>query len=370
MHISITMKLKEIVDCIEDIAPLAYQESYDNAGLICGDVNMEIKGALICLDSTEEVIEEAINEGCNLVIAHHPIVFSGLKKFNGKTYIERVIMTAIKNEIAIYVAHTNLDNVKNGVNAKFAEKLGLTNCTTLSPKKDVLKKLITFCPEKDAEKLRAALFNAGAGTVGEYDNCSFNTLGEGTFRGGENTQPHVGKPGDLHREKEYRIETIYPAYLESKVLNALFKNHPYEEVAFDLLALSNSNNYIGSGLIGELPTEKEELSFLKEVGSAMKAEGIRYTALRNKKVKKVAICGGSGSFLLGNAIANGADMFITADFKYHQFFDAEGKIVIADIGHYESEQYTMELFYELLKEKFNTFALLITKTNTNPINYL
>lgn len=364
------MKLQEITDCLEAYAPLALQESYDNAGLICGSKDMNITAALICLDSTEAVIDEAIERGCNLVIAHHPIVFSGLKKFNGKNYVERVIIKAIRNNIAIYAAHTNLDNVHNGVNAKIAGKLGLINCTVLAPQKNLLKKLVTFCPEAKAEEVRTALFNAGAGKISNYDECSFNTTGTGTFRAGAGSDPFVGEIGKQHQEKEVRIETIYPQHVEGQVLKALFNAHPYEEVAYDLIPLSNTHNRIGAGLIGELPEEIDEMDFLKRLKTVMKADSVRYTALRDKKVKKIAICGGSGSFLLGDATKSGADVFVTADFKYHQFFDAENRIIIADIGHYESEQFTVELFYEILKKKFSTFAVLISTINTNPIKYL
>lgn len=364
------MKLKEITDYLESIAPLAYQESYDNAGLICGNADMVITGAVICLDSTKAVIDEAIAMGCNLVIAHHPIVFSGLKKFNGKNYVERVIIKAIKNDIAIYAAHTNLDSVSDGVNAKIAEKLGLINCKILSPAKGNLKKLITFCPVDKAEQLRKSLFEAGSGTIGNYSECSFTTSGIGTFKAETGAQPYVGELGAQHQEKEERIEVIYPSHVESKLLKALFLAHPYEEVAFDLIQLSNANKEVGSGMVGELPVSISEMDFLKEVKQKMKAGSVRYTSLKNKNVKRVAICGGSGSFLLKEAIASGADVFVTADFKYHQYFDAENSIVIADIGHFESEQYTSELFYEILKKKFNTFALHLSKINTNPINYL
>ena len=364
------MKLKEITSHIESIAPLAYQESYDNSGLIFGNPDMEITGAIICLDSTEAVIDEAIAKKCNLVIAHHPIVFSGIKKFNGKNYVERVIIKAIQNNIAIYAAHTNLDNVHNGVNAKIAEMIGLENCSVLAPINGNIKKLVTYCPDENAAAIREALFAAGGGSIGNYEECSFNANGYGTFKAGANANPHVGEIGKQHQEKETRIELIYPVYLESKLLKALFLAHPYEEVAYDLVELSNKNNRVGAGLIGELATEMDEKAFLMHLKTVMKADGMRYTALKGEKVKKIAVCGGSGSFLLKNAMQAGADVFVTADFKYHQFFDAENQIIIADIGHYESEQYTMELFYEILKNKFNTFALHLSKINTNPINYL
>ncbi len=364
------MKLLLITNCLETFASLAYQESYDNAGLITGNPDMEITSALLCLDSTEAVIDEAINLGCNLVIAHHPIVFSGLKKINGKNYVERVIIKAIQHKIAIYASHTNLDNVHNGVNARIAQQLGLINCKVLVPQKNSLKKLITFCPPEKADEVRNAIFAASAGSISNYDQCSFNSQGLGTFRAGEGANPYVGELGKLANEKEIRIETIFPAHMESLVLHALFETHPYEEVAYDVYALANTTNRVGAGLIGELKQEQDEMSFLNFLKNAMNASGIRYTTLQGKKLKKVAVCGGSGSFLLPDAIKSGADIFITADFKYHQFFDAENLIVIADIGHYESEQYTIQLFYDLLKENFNTFALHLSKINTNPINYL
>jgi dinuclear metal center YbgI/SA1388 family protein len=364
------MILREITSYLESIAPLSYQENYDNSGLIVGNEEMEITAALICLDSTEAVIDEAIEKKCNLVIAHHPIVFSGIKKFNGKNYVERVLIKAIQNNIAIYASHTNLDNVLKGVNSKIAEKIGLQNCRILAPMQNTLKKIVTYCPEQLAAALRSALFAAGGGAIGNYDECSFNTSGLGTFRAGLNTNPFVGEKGKLHQEKETKIEIIYPALIESRLLKALFEAHPYEEVAYEIFSLNNLNQSIGAGMIGVLPSEMEETVFLNHLKQTMKTESVRYTALRGKKIKSVAVCGGSGSFLLKDAIGAGADVFITGDFKYHQFFDADNQLIIADIGHYESEQFTMELFYDILSEKFSTFAIHLSKINTNPINYL
>ena len=364
------MKIKEVTDLIEQLAPLSYQESYDNSGLITGDENEKIKGVLICLDSTEEVVEEAISKKCNLIIAHHPVIFSGLKKLNGKNYVERTIIKAIQNNIAIYAAHTNLDHVQQGVNAKIREKIGLKNCKILSPKNNLLRKLVTFCPTDKADAVRQAMFNAGAGEIGNYDECSFNVSGTGTFKASAGTNPYVGKIGKQHKEKEEKIETVFPVYLQENILEAMFKAHPYEEVAYDIYPLENAYKQVGSGMIGELKTEMTELAFLKSLKTSMRTDCVRYTKLLNKKIRKVAVCGGSGSFLLKDAIRQGADIFVTADFKYHQFFDAESKIVVADIGHYESEQFTKDLFYELLTKNFSTFAIRLSKVNTNPINYL
>ncbi len=364
------MLVKDITTVIEEFAPLSYQESYDNSGLIVGSKDDEVTGVLICLDCVEDIVEEAIANNCNLIVAHHPIVFSGLKKFNGKNYIERIVIKAIKHNVALYAVHTNLDNVKNGVSFKIAEKIGIKNCEILQPKKNLLSKIVTYCPSNAVEEVRKSMFEAGAGAIGDYDNCSYNVEGYGTFKGGENTNPNVGEPGKLHREDETRIETVVPSYLVNRVVEKMKLAHPYEEVAYDVFELQNRYENVGSGVVGELENEEDELTFLKRLKIDLKTDSIRYTKLSGNKVKRVAICGGSGSFLLNNAIAVQADVFITGDFKYHQFFDAENKIVIADVGHYESEQFTSELIYEILNEKFPNFAVSLTERNTNPVNYL
>jgi dinuclear metal center YbgI/SA1388 family protein len=364
------MKIKEIIQVIEAYAPPAYQESYDNAGLIFGDPQTEVTNVLLTLDATEAVIDEAIARGCNLVVAHHPIVFGGLKKINGKNYVERVAIKAIKNDIAVYAAHTNLDNVRNGVCMEMSARLGLKNCRVLQPKKGLLKKLYTFVPQADVEMVRTALFEAGAGHIGNYSECSFNGVGEGTFKGAEGTDPYVGTPGKRHFESEIKLEVIFPVYLEGKVLKALLESHPYEEVAYDVMMLENAYSQVGSGMVGELPEEMDEMAFLQLVKAQFGAGCVRYTPLRGKPVKRVALCGGAGSFLLKSAIGAGADAFVSSDFKYHEFFDAENQLIIADIGHFESEQFTVELFYHILTEKFRNFAPLKSTIKTNPVNYL
>ncbi len=364
------MKLRELTSFLETIAPLAYQEDYDNSGLIVGHPDKEISAALISLDCTEAVVDEAIENGFNLIISHHPIVFKGLKKLNGKNYVERVVMKAIKHDIALYAIHTNFDNVLDGVNKKICDKLGLTGCTILKAKEGALKKLVTFCPDADAEKVRKAIFEAGAGWIGNYSECSYNTEGVGTFKAGVGTNPHVGDIGKRHHESEIRIETIYPANIERKLLAALVEAHPYEEISFDLYPVSNPYPQVGSGMIGNLKNDQDEMSFLNFVKEKLDAKVIRHTGILGKKIRRVAVCGGAGSFLLPNAIRAGADIFITSDFKYHEFFDAEEKLIIADVGHFESEQFTQELLLELITEKFHNFALRLTVQNTNPINYL
>jgi dinuclear metal center YbgI/SA1388 family protein len=363
------MILQNIITEIEKFAPLAYQESYDNCGLLTGNKEQEISGAILCLDCTEAVVEEAIQKKCNLIIAHHPIIFGGLKKLNGNNYVERTVIKAIQNNIAIYACHTNLDNVKLGVNKKIANKLGLINTQILAPKKSLLKKLVTFVPATHLGKVQESLFNAGAGNIGNYDSCSFVLEGTGSFRGNENSNPFIGEKGKLSLEKESRLELIFETINESQIISTLKQNHPYEEVAYDIYQLENTYQNIGSGMVGELETPISEMEFLARLKSVFMLKLIKHTPLLTKSIKKVALCGGSGSFLLKNAINSKSDIYISSDFKYHEFFDAENKILIADIGHYESEQFTPEIFYEIISNKFPTFASYLTETNTNPVNY-
>ena len=363
------MLIREIIDALEELAPPVFQESYDNSGLITGDPNAEARAALVSLDCTEEVVAEAVSRGCNLIISHHPIIFSGLKHLTTASYVERTVVAAIKNDIAIYACHTNLDHVRSGVNHRIAQKLGLVNAKILLPKEDLLRKLVTFVPASHHKQVLDALFRAGAGHIGDYDSCSFNLEGEGTFRGGAGTQPFLGKPGELSTEKETRIEVIFHRGQQKPILAALREAHPYEEIAYDIYALHNSHPNVGSGMVGELKAPLGEKEFLDLVKKTFKAGVLRHTALRGKPVKKVAICGGSGRFLLKNAIGAGADAFVTADFKYHEFFDVEGRLLLVDTGHFESEQFTPEIFSELLNQKFSTFAVHLSKTNTNPVHY-
>ncbi|MDZ4758917.1 MAG: Nif3-like dinuclear metal center hexameric protein [Bacteroidota bacterium] len=363
------MQIKEICNYLEQIAPPHLQEDYDNSGLLIGNANNTFTKALITLDVTEAVVQEAIDNGCNMIIAHHPLIFGGLKRITGKDYVQRCVAMAIKNDIAIYAIHTNLDNVLWGVNAKIAEKLGLQNLKILDHKDGQLLKLVTFVPHDKASKVREVLFAAGAGTIGLYDNCTYNVEGLGTFKAGEGTNPYVGEKNKLHEEPETRIETIVPIHLKNEVQKALINSHPYEEVAYDWYPILNTNPQIGSGVIGELEKEMEVVEWLEFLKAKMNLSCIRYTKSYTGKVKKVAICGGSGSFLQKTAMAAGADAYVTADFKYHEFFIAENSMLLCDIGHYESEIFTNELLLEKLREKYLTFAAQISAIDTNPINY-
>ncbi len=364
------MKLKELTSYLDSAVPLSFQESYDNSGLQVGDPEMEINSAMVTLDVTEEVIDEAVRKGCNILISHHPVIFHGLKKLTGLTSTERIVLNAIKQDIAIYSAHTNLDVISGGVSRKMAEKLSLVNVRVLSPLSEKLIKLVTFVPESHIEKVKEAIFNAGAGLIGNYDQCGFTVDGKGTFRGNEFTSPFTGDKGKLHTQQEVRFETILFSHLKEKVIKALLSAHPYEEVAYDLYSLENDNIEIGMGCIGELVNPLTENEFLNLVCEVFDAKGIRFSRSAGKEIKKVALCGGSGASLLGLAISSGADAFITADVKYHNFSDAEKVIVMVDAGHFETEKFATEILNDLIIKKFPKFAVRFSETNTNPINYL
>ncbi|NGM61013.1 Nif3-like dinuclear metal center hexameric protein [Sphingobacterium sp. SGG-5] len=363
------MKVRDLTQYLETVAPLSYQESYDNSGLIVGHEDDEISKALIALDCTEAVVQEAVDKGCDIIISHHPIVFKGLKKLNGHNYVERTVIKAIRHGVAIYAIHTNLDNVLGGVSSKIAERLELENQAILSPKAGLLKKLTVYVPRTHVDSVRQSLFDAGAGHIGDYDQCSYNSAGYGTFRPLEGANPTIGEVGEQERVEETKIEVIYPAHIERGIIVAMLAAHPYEEVAHHICTLDNKLQAVGSGVIGNLPVAQEGYAFLGFLKERLNLQVIRHTALLNKPILRVAVCGGAGGFLLRDAIRSGADIFITADHKYHEFFDADGRIIIADIGHYESEQFTQDLLLEIIQKKFANFAVLLTETDTNPIKY-
>jgi len=362
-------KIKEVINYLEIFAPLAHQESYDNSGLLTGDKEEEIKGVIITLDCTELVVQEAIDKGANLIITHHPIIFSGLKKITGSNYVERTVIKAIKNDIAIYAIHTNLDNVISGVNHQFAKRLGLKNISILNPKKNTLNKLVTFVPINSKENVLSALYKAGAGEIGNYSECSFTNDGIGSFTPNQKANPTIGSKGKPEKVAESRIEVIIPADKVSAIIEALKNAHPYEEVAYYITQTDNTNQALGAGIIGELDEALEKNDFLAFLKSNMNLHVIKHTGGPQRKLKKVAICGGSGSFLLNASIKASADVYISADFKYHEYFDAENHLMICDIGHYESEVATKDLLYDILSKNFSSFALNLSEIDTNPISY-
>ena len=370
------MKISEILKELELLAPRAYAEDFDNTGLLVGDANAEVSGILVALDSLESVVDEAITNKCNLIVSFHPIVFSGLKKFTGKNYVERVVLKAIKNDIAIFAIHTALDNSFNGVNAGICDRLKLSNRKILIPQKGTIKKLVAYAPTQEAVALKQSLFKAGAGSLGNYDDCSFSSQGIGTYKGNEDSNPVVGTKHEFVTADETQISVIFPKHLGGAVIKALHDAHSYEEVAYEILTLENTNQHIGMGMVGTLENPMEEAAFLVYLKKQMNAQVVRHSSFRNKHIKKVAVLGGSGAFAIAAAKAAGADVFITADLKYHDFYTAENQILLADIGHYESEQFTKELLHTFLSKKISNFApalpqgrVILSKINTNPISY-
>ena len=364
------IKIKEIISVLEEMAPIAYAEDFDNVGLLLGNQEANATGILVCHDALETVIDEAIAKKCNLVVCFHPILFSGLKKITGKNYVERSVIKAIKNDIAIYAVHTALDNHPEGVNTIFGNALGLINTKILVPKENFIRKLVTFTIPENADKVRNALFDAGAGTIGNYENCSFSSKGVGTYMGNEHSNPEIGARFEFVEAEEIKIEVTFEKQLEPKILKALFESHVYEEVAYEITALQNKHQNIGLGLIGELENPMDEKEFMLFVKEKMQCEGIRHSEFIGKPIKKVALLGGSGSFAIKNAISAGANVFLTADLKYHQFYEAENRIILADIGHFESERYTKNYIVDFLRKKILNFAIILSEENTNPVKYL
>lgn len=364
------MKIKEIVSALERFAPLPLQDGFDNAGLQIGVTDVEATGALLCLDITEDIVDEAIANDCNIIISHHPLLFKGYKSITGRDYVERCIIKAIKHDIVVFAAHTNMDNANGGVNFKIAEKIGLKNIQILDKKEDLLFKLITFVPTPHVEEVKKTLFKAGAGNIGNYENCNFQVLGDGQYKAKRGANPFIGIIGKNHKEPEVRLEVVLPSYLKEQVEKALLKIHPYEEPAYDFIALQNSWSQVGAGIVGELNEPESELEFLRRIKKLFEVGCLRHNKLAGRLVRKVALCGGSGAFLLPKAIASGADVFITGEIKYHDYFGHEEEILMADIGHYESEQYTIEIFKSIIGDRFPQLNVIATQINTNPIKFL
>ncbi|MGM0528883.1 MAG: Nif3-like dinuclear metal center hexameric protein [Bacteroidota bacterium] len=363
------MKLKELVEYLESQVPPAFQESYDNSGIQIGEPDSIVESALLSLDITREVIDEASKKGCQVIISHHPLIFHPLKSITGKTDVEKIIIKAIRNNIAIYSMHTNLDIIRGGVSYRMAEKIKLRDIQVLAPLDNKLLKLVVFVPLSHEEKVRDAIFNAGAGNIGNYDRCSYNISGRGTYRAGPGSEPFAGERGKEHTEEEIRIETVLPGHLEKKVIRAMIDSHPYEEVAYDLYRIENKVPGAGLGCVGVMPESITDHDLIERLGEIFKAKGIRHTTLHGKKISKVAVLGGSGDAFINRAVSSGADAFITADIKYHSYFQAGDDLLLVDIGHYESEKPATEILHELITKKFPKFAIQFSEVNTNPVNY-
>jgi dinuclear metal center YbgI/SA1388 family protein len=363
------MTIKSLYPILEELAPLGYAEDFDNVGLIIGQPDLVISGILVCHDALEEVVQEAIEKKCNLIVCFHPILFNGLKKITGKTYVERAVMKALKNDIAIYALHTALDNHQWGVNHIFCETLGIKNPKMLVEKQNYIQKLVVFTPADHADKLRHALFSAGAGQIGNYDHCSFSSTGTGSYRGNENSNPVIGAKNELVETAEVKIEVTFEKHLQNQIISAMKANHVYEEVAYEIYSLENKHQNIGLGMIGNLEIELSENDFLNLIKQKLDLSLIKHSKKRLLPIKKVAVLGGSGSFAISQAIALGADAFLTADLKYHQFYEAENRLLLVDVGHYESEKFTKNIIFDYLKKKITNFAVVLSEIDTNPVKY-
>ena len=363
------MTVREISGYLSSKIPVSYQESYDNSGLLIGNPDQMIESIILSVDVTDDVLNDAIQTGAGMIVSHHPLIFTGLKKLTGSSFVERIVAKAIKNDIAIYAAHTNLDVIKGGVSHRMAEKLNLNSIAPLSPVEGKLVKIVVFVPESDGENVRSAMFNSGGGNIANYDHCSFNTDGYGTFRAGEGTNPYKGDVGKDHLEREVRIEVIAPDHIKSIVIRAMIDAHPYEEVAYDIYPLENRIPGVGMGVVGDLSSPLDEKTFIELLYNTFKAEGLKHSNLLGKEISRVALCGGSGGSLIADALRSEADIFVTADVKYNTFFGADGLMVMVDIGHYESENFSLEILFEIITKKFPKFAIRFSRVNTNPINY-
>lgn len=364
------MKIHQIIQILEKWAPLHYAEDFDNVGLLVGNPKDEVGGVLVTHDCLEEVVDEAIERNCNLIVCFHPILFKGLKRFTGNSHVVRAVRKAIKNDVVIYAIHTALDNQAYGVSFGLSQALGLTNTSVLLPKENTLKKLNYYVPKAQAEHVRNALFAAGAGKLGNYDECSFSSGGEGSFRPSQNSTPYVGKKGERHIEDELQIQMVFQKHLASQIIEALLSCHPYEEVAYEITSIENSNPNLGMGMIGDLPKSMKPSSFLDFVKKTLGTPTLRHSHLGANTIERVAVLGGSGSFAIQAAKSKKADAYITADLKYHDFYEGNQRFLLVDAGHYETEQHTKKLILNHLTEKLPNFAILLSEVDTNPIKYL
>ena len=364
------MTIKDVTTFLEQKFPLYLQEDFDNCGVQCGDVRQEISGAMVCFEMSEQVIDEAIDKGCNLVISHHPLMLKrGICKIVPTDRVGAMICKALAHNMVLYSMHTNIDSGEGGGNDAFAEKLRLRNVKVLEPHKGMYRKLVVFVPKENAETLKSALFAVGCGVQGNYDSCGYTLHGQGQFRPLEGANPHIGEENHLEHVDEERVEMIYPTGLQRAVVQAIYDNHPYEEPAFDLLPLENESRTIGLGRIGELPKELPVSDFLGYLKDNLGFIHCRYCGDETKMIRKVAVCGGGGSSFIDLAIASGADAYVSGDFKYHDFFKSYQKTLLVDIGHYEGEFFIKNIIFNLLNEKFSTFATLISKMESLEVKF-
>lgn len=363
------MTIQKVIAEIEKHIAMPQAEDFDNVGLLCGLPERNVSGILVCHDALENVVDEAIQRNCNLIVCFHPIIFSGLKSLTGKNYVERAVLKAIENKVAIYAIHTAFDNDYYGVNAGICNLLGLKNLKILQPKKNNLKQLNVYVPKDYSEKVKEALFSAGAGNIGFYDECSFKVEGKGTFRPTEGSNPFSGEQNVRENADEDMISVIFESFKQNQLIAAMKSAHPYEEVAHQIYQIDNENQYSGLGMYGEFETEMDEREFMSFVKEKFNLNIIKHSDFNQKKIRRVGVLGGSGASGIKAALSKKCDAYLTGDLKYHDYFLAESKMLICDIGHYESEQLVSQQLFEILSQKFSTFAILKSSEKTNPVNY-
>lgn len=363
------LPLKTLLAGLEQWVPFVWQENYDNAGLILGDPNQQIRKALVCFDVTPEVVDEAVRNEADLILSHHPAIFKGIKRINPASRLGYMLKQSLCHDIAWCALHTNLDNTLSGVNSWLCEHLGLQEVRPLVPLQGIYGKLQVYVPEAYAEKLRQALAEAGCGAGTKYDTCSYTSRGEGRFRAGSQAHPFTGRIGELHCEAECKIECLYPLHKTRQVLDVLRTNHPYEEPAFDLLPLQNEAVEQGAGAIGILPETMQERELLDKLKELTGVHCIRHSGFQGRRIKKIALCGGSGGSFIANACGQKADVYITGDLKYHDFTDTEPGTWLVDIGHFESEKFAMELIFRFIRKNFPNFAVSISEQAKNPVSF-
>jgi dinuclear metal center YbgI/SA1388 family protein len=363
------MIVKNLIKHIETWAPPGIAWEKDNVGLQLGSTQSQITNVLLCLEVDSKVVDDAIKKRCNLIISHHPLIFTPLKSITDRDNQSDLIKKIIKNDINVFSAHTNLDFAKDGVSFQLAKKLKLQQIRFLKNLSSNQYKIVVFVPEKFVEKVASAMHIAGGGQIGDYSNCSFRIVGQGTFKGSNSTNPFVGIKGNLEYVREIRLEMIANSFDLPKILSAMKESHPYEEVAYDLYKLNNENVNFGMGAIGVLNQSMTKEEFLFYVSKSLKIKNFRYNSGKKNKIRTVAVCGGSGSDLADEAIKQNADAFITADVKYHKFQDVQNKILLIDAGHYETEIFILDELKRRIQKFLNNGNNKVYKYkgSTNPI---
>lgn len=372
-----TILVKNIESTLSQLAPAMLKMDYDNVGLQVGDSSSKVKKILVSLNITSEVAEEAVKKKCDLIVSHHPLIFRPLKNIRAGEGNSDIIIKLVRNNISYIACHTNFDSVKQGVSFLLAEKIGLKNPKVLVTSKEIRKssyienyKLTVYVPKTHLFLLKKALAEAGAATIGEYDFCYFEQEGTGSFRPGIKATPHIGEKEKLSEITEIKLETIVPVRTVSSVIKALLQTHPYEEPAYDLYKLENDFQNYGLGAIGDLEKEVSMNEFLKIVTNKLKIDNVRFSRPENsKRIKRVAVMGGSGGDMWRKALSQGADAYLTAECDHHTFLDAKGKLFIVEATHQATEQFAVQGLTNYIKSKYANLEVVTSQEDCDPILY-